>query len=128
MEASISTQCKIVGRFGPDPFVSGASVDWGFLCPSVTQVIEAVCGYYGIRKIDLISERKTKEVLTPRQVAMYLARELTIASFPKLGRVFGGRDHSTVMHSYAKTKERIETDPELRTAVDALVAALGGRQ
>jgi chromosomal replication initiator protein len=59
-----------------------------------------------------------------RQVAMYLARELTDESLPAIGRRFGGRDHSTVVHAWKRTRERLLTDPSTREAIQQLYTRL----
>ncbi len=69
-----------------------------------------VCRYFGVSKQDLIGASRTKPFAYPRQVAMYLCRELTDESLPKIGRAFGGRDHSTVMHANSKISKLINND------------------
>ena len=66
-------------------------------------------------------------VAWPRQVAMYLARELTEQTLPAIGRAFGGRNHTTVLHAYRRTAERMAADPEAYEAVRRLADALRGR-
>jgi chromosomal replication initiator protein len=69
-----------------------------------------VCRYFGISKADLIGQSRSKAFAYPRQVAMYLSRELTDESLPKIGKAFGGRDHSTVMHATSKISNLINSD------------------
>ncbi len=69
-----------------------------------------VCRYFGVSKQDLIGASRSKPFAYPRQVAMYLCRELTDESLPKIGRAFGGRDHSTVMHATSKISKLINND------------------
>jgi chromosomal replication initiator protein len=69
-----------------------------------------VCRYFGVSKPDLTGTSRTRPFAYPRQVAMYLCRELTDESLPKIGRAFGGRDHSTVMHATAKIANLINKD------------------
>ena len=69
-----------------------------------------VCRYFGISKADLVGSSRSKNFAYPRQVAMYLSRELTDESLPKIGRAFGGRDHTTVMHATAKISNLINSD------------------
>ncbi|MGB9613816.1 MAG: helix-turn-helix domain-containing protein, partial [Candidatus Margulisiibacteriota bacterium] len=73
--------------------------------------------YYSVRIEDMSAKIRTKEIATARQVAMYLAREFTSASFPKIGEEFGGRDHTTVLHAYEKIKESIKSEPEIADAI-----------
>jgi len=76
-----------------------------------------VAEHYGIKTVDMKAKRRTKSVAFPRQVAMYLARELTDYSLPRIGQEFGGRDHTTVMHAHAKVEELLQTDVHLQESV-----------
>src|ERR671932_189715 len=69
-----------------------------------------VCRYFGVARADLIGQSRSKGFAYPRQVAMYLSRELTDESLPKIGKAFGGRDHSTVMHATSKIANLINSD------------------
>lgn len=69
-----------------------------------------VCRYFGISQPDLVGSSRSKAFAYPRQVAMYLCREITDESLPKIGKAFGGRDHSTVMHATAKISNLINND------------------
>jgi chromosomal replication initiator protein len=72
-----------------------------------------ICRYFGISKADLIGSSRSKAFAYPRQIAMYLSRELTDESLPKIGRAFGGRDHSTVMHATSKIANLINSDRDV---------------
>jgi chromosomal replication initiator protein len=72
-----------------------------------------VCRYFGISRSDLIGASRSKAFASPRQAAMYICRELTDESLPKIGRAFGGRDHSTVMHATAKISKLINNDRDV---------------
>ena len=76
----------------------------GDAVPAVTigKIQEAVSGCFGLTVTELVSPRRSQSVAYPRQVAMYLARELTDSSLPKIGKEFGGRDHTTVIHATTK--------------------------
>ncbi|MFG1247634.1 helix-turn-helix domain-containing protein [Xanthobacter flavus] len=87
---------------------------------TVEDVLRAVCQRYDVRRIDLLSHRRTARVLLPRQLAMYLARDLTLSSLPKIGRLMGGRDHTTVLHACQQIEARIKLNPELARDVAAL--------
>ena len=76
--------------------------------------------YYSIKIEDMTAKTRTKEIATARHVAMYLARTLTSASLPKIGEVFGGRDHTTVMHAFGKITEEIKTNPDIDEAVKSI--------
>ena len=64
--------------------------------------------YYNLRIEDLKSQRRTRNIAYPRQIAMYLSRKLTDMSLPKIGEEFGGRDHTTVIHAYEKISENFK--------------------
>lgn len=87
---------------------------------SLTQVQDAACQHFGLSAEELLSASRTARVTWPRQVAMYLARELTAESLPAIGRHFGGRDHTTVLHALRRTEARITADSSSREAVDTL--------
>ncbi len=85
--------------------------------PSTPQVLEAVTNFYGIALEELKGPARSRRVVLPRQVAMYLLREEAKLSFPQIGSELGGRDHSTVMHGYEKIAKRIVQDEALRREV-----------
>lgn len=87
---------------------------------------KAVAAHYGIRISDLLSPRRAREVARPRQVAMYLCKALTPHSLPDLGRRFGGRDHTTIIHGVRKIGDLMARDAELARDVEALKRALAG--
>lgn len=62
-------------------------------------------------------KKRVRQIVVPRQIAMYLSRELTDASLPKIGQEFGGKDHTTVMHAYDKIDKQMKTDADIKTAV-----------
>lgn len=76
-----------------------------------------VAGHYGVDVQDLKAKKRTRSITFPRQVAMYLSRELTDSSLPKIGEEFGGRDHSTVLHAYDKIKNEMEANATLAQTV-----------
>ncbi len=92
--------------------------------PTVDDIQRATCEAFGITLDDLLSTSRTATIAWPRQVAMYLAREHTSESLPSIGRAFGGRNHTTVMHACKRTTERIAADPEAYDTVRALAARL----
>ncbi|MDA1353350.1 MAG: chromosomal replication initiator protein DnaA [bacterium] len=91
---------------------------------TISAIKRQVSDYFSIDYDILCSKQRTKEVAYARQVAMYLARELTNVSLPKIGENFGNRDHSTVMHACDKIKTLIDADSETRHAINALVSSL----
>jgi chromosomal replication initiator protein len=96
--------------------------------PEVTPVLirERVAQLFGVTVDALSSKKRTKEVTMPRQVAMYLIRELLDLPLVEIGRLFGGRDHSTVIHSIQKVEEDLATDDSFHARVQALRAELTG--
>jgi chromosomal replication initiator protein len=91
---------------------------------SVEDVQVAVCERFDVERGDLISASRTQRLAWPRQVAMYLSRELTDQTLPAIGRAFGNRDHTTVMHACKRTAERMASDPEAYRTVRALTERL----
>jgi chromosomal replication initiator protein len=87
---------------------------------TIESIQKAVCEFFSIRPADLRSKRRTRAIAVPRQVAMYLCRRYTDASFPTLGERFGGRDHSTVIHAAQVVEQRIKDDPTFRAALERL--------
>jgi chromosomal replication initiator protein len=81
---------------------------------NVAQVLEATATYHQLSLDDLLSKRRTKDVVRARQIAMYLAREETDASYPQIGAALGGRNHSTVLYGYQKIARTVESDEALR--------------
>jgi chromosomal replication initiator protein len=81
------------------------------------KVIEAVTQFYGVSQEELIGRRRNKEIIRPRQVAMYLARKETQASLPEIGALLGGRDHTTVLYGVEKINGHLEEDSTLRREI-----------
>ena len=79
-----------------------------------------VAKYFGVKISDMEGEKRAKNIAYPRQVAIYLIRENTNYSLPQIGKLFGGRDHTTVRHSYEKIAEEIKTDKDLQDIVQTL--------
>ena len=85
---------------------------------------EIVASYFQIPVDDLHSKKRSRSIAFPRQIAMYLCRELTESSLPSIGQFFGGRDHTTVLHAYDKIKTEKETDDKLAKILTELVARI----
>jgi chromosomal replication initiator protein len=83
-------------------------------------IIEIVSRHFGIKHEDFKSKKRSRDIAFPRQVAMYLCRELTDMSLPQIGNEFGGRDHTTVMHAFSKISENIANDYEVRRTIEEL--------
>jgi chromosomal replication initiator protein len=91
---------------------------------SMEAIQRAVADHYGLKVTDLKSKRRTESISTPRQVAMYLCRTLTSHSLPEIGKVFGGRDHTTVLHGCRKIAETKERDSGLGQTLRVLTGRL----
>jgi chromosomal replication initiator protein len=87
---------------------------------SIEKIQRKVAEFYGLRTEDFKERKRTKAVAYPRQVAMYLSRELTAFSLPKIGEAFGGRDHTTVLHAHDKILKTTHQDPELNKIIKVL--------
>lgn len=85
---------------------------------------DVVSSYFNLRIEDLKSQRRTRNVVYPRQIAMYLSRKLTDMSLPKIGEEFGGRDHTTVIHAYEKISDNLKMDDSLQQTVADLTKKL----
>lgn len=90
----------------------------------IREIQEAVSRYFQLPLNEMLSERQSRHVVRPRHIAMYLARELTLHSYPSIGRHFGNRDHTTVMHACRKVEKLVEEDPATFDAVRALLRRL----
>jgi chromosomal replication initiator protein len=95
---------------------------------TVDDVQLATCKHFGLSPDELLSGARTARIAWPRQLAMYLARELSGESLPSIGRQFGGRDHTTVLHAWRRTSARIASDEASREAVEKLCRDLGVSQ
>ena len=97
---------------------------------SITQrVQEVVSGHFGIPQSEMTSDRRARKVSRPRQIAMYLVKEMTPKSMPAIGRCFGNRDHTTVMHGIQRIGQLIEEDADVAQDVAIIRARLGvGRE
>jgi chromosomal replication initiator protein len=86
----------------------------------VEDILRIVAKHYGVTRSDLLSSRRTANVVRPRQIAMYLAKTLTLRSLPEIGRRFGGRDHTTVLHAVRKIDGQVANDKVLAEEIEAL--------
>lgn len=91
---------------------------------TIDSIQDVVSSYFNLRVEDLKSQRRTRNVAYPRQIAMYLSRKLTDMSLPKIGEEFGGRDHTTVIHAYEKISENLKTDDSLQHTVSDITKKL----
>ena len=84
------------------------------------KIKKTVCKHYGIKLSDMESSKKTNNIAFPRQVAMYLIREMTDASLPKIGQFFGGKHYTTVLYACEKIEEEQKVDPNLRNIIEEI--------
>lgn len=92
---------------------------------TMQQIINSVAEYFNITKDDLVGPARKKEIMMPRQICMYLIRRELDHSYEKIGKVFGGRNHTTVLHAFNTITERIKTDHRLLRDVTALKKEMG---
>jgi chromosomal replication initiator protein len=102
-----------------DVFPQGEAV-----APSIDKIQELVCERFGVGLDELCGDRRSQAIVYPRQVAMYLSRELTDSSLPKIGKEFGGRDHTTVIHATSKIARLIREDRGVYNLVQELTARI----
>jgi chromosomal replication initiator protein len=93
---------------------------------TIDEIQRAVSVYFELKPIELVSARRARVVARPRQIAMYLAKRLTTRSLPEIGRKFGGRDHSTVIHAVRRIEQLRDTDADVDSAVRVLLRELEG--
>src|SRR5881397_357905 len=91
---------------------------------SIERIQELVCERFGVTHAELTGDRRSQNIVYPRQVAMYLSRELTDSSLPKIGKEFGGRDHTTVIHATSKIARLIREDRSVYNLVQELTARI----
>ena len=87
-------------------------------------ILEIVSEHYSISVSDLKGSKRGSNFVIPRQIAMYLCREMTNLSLPKIGELFGGRDHSTVIHACEKIADELRTDQTLQVTVNKIKSSL----
>ncbi|MBX3303526.1 MAG: chromosomal replication initiator protein DnaA [Nitrospira sp.] len=87
---------------------------------AMDDIQEAVCAQFHVKLTELKSRRRSKTLVHPRQIAMYLCREMTDASYPEIGRQFGGKDHTTIIHACRQVAKAKEADTALQTTIDTL--------
>ncbi len=86
----------------------------------IEDILRIISRHFGVSKHDLLSQRRHRSVVWPRQIGMYLAKQLTARSLPEIGRRFGNRDHTTVLHAIRKIEGEITGNPRLRDELDEL--------
>ena len=87
-------------------------------------IMQVVSKFFNIKVSDMVSDKRSNSVAYPRQIAMYICREMANMSFPAIGKDFGGRDHSTVLHAYSKIRDEYDKNPETKDLIDDIKKAL----
>ena len=87
-------------------------------------IMQAVSDYYHIERADMVSPKRNRKISLPRQIAMYLVRDMTQLSTTRIGDLFGGRDHTTVMHACEKVGKDLKTDPQMLKALESIKVAI----
>jgi chromosomal replication initiator protein len=139
LTASIRELEGALNRIAAYAMMTGRAIDVGFVEEVLANVLRAnqrrisideiqtqVAEHYRIRKAEMTSARRAREVARPRQVAMYLSKQLTPKSLPDIGRRFGGRDHTTVIHAVRQIEKLRASDPEIDAAIRLLTRQLEG--
>jgi chromosomal replication initiator protein len=91
---------------------------------SIEEIQKNVAAYFSIKVSDLKSAKRLKALVIPRQIAMYISRQLTSCSYPEIGDKFGGKDHSTIIHAIKKIERQLEEDYQLKITVENLKNSL----
>jgi chromosomal replication initiator protein len=86
----------------------------------IDDILRVIMKHFGVNRGDLLSSRRNRSIVRPRQIGMYLAKSLTARSLPEIGRRFGGRDHTTVLHAIRKIESLLAEDPALREEMEVL--------
>ena len=87
---------------------------------SIEMVQKMVAERLNVSLVDLRSKKRNKNIVLPRQIAMYIARQLTSLSLPEIGGAFGGKDHTTVLHSCKKIEKNLKSDITLKNSINEL--------
>lgn len=94
----------------------------GFTGPRISSILTVCARYFDIPRGQLLSRRRTHDIVHPRQIAIYIARTMTDCSLLHLGRLFGGYDHTTILHAIQITKKRMDADEAIAATVNEIMA------
>lgn len=125
---TVKSIADILRKLNKDPYLEEEVV--GFETPakraaSFQDVLEAVSRYYSVSVQDMVGSSRVREILVPRQIAMFLGKKYLRLSYVKLGELFSGRDHTTVMNAVEKIEERLQNDPQMLREVRAIEQEAG---
>jgi chromosomal replication initiator protein len=133
LEGALTRLCARASLDGVDPagidLLYAKSVLKDFVlddarAPSVEQVIRATSTYYGMKPAQLKAKNNSRPIAQPRQVAMYICKQVTGLSLPQIGREFGGKHHTTVLHSVRKVDSMRKKDAEISAAINKILNSL----
>ena len=88
--------------------------------PTIDLIMRCVCNFYNVTKTDIVSQRRTLEIVRPRQICVYLAKELTPRSYPAIGRALGNRDHTTALSSFRKITSLLVHDTRMADEIEVI--------
>jgi len=91
---------------------------------SIDKIQKEVAEYFGVSVSDLKAKRRSRNIILPRQIAMYMSRKLTNNSLPEIGSAFGGKDHTTVLHACKKIEGQVHIDKEIQQRIEAITTVL----
>ena len=91
---------------------------------TIEKIQQETAKYFSLKIEELKAKKRTQNVALPRQIAMYLSRELTDSSLPKIGEEFGGRDHTTVMHAHKKINNDLRDNRQLKASVEQIIGKI----
>jgi len=120
MQASVAGYKAIDIDFARKALEKLNIISWDEAPVTTEDIIKSVAGHFKISTKDILSRKKTRNIVFPRQVAMYLARTITDESFPEIGEKFGGKDHATVMHACKKITREIELNQKTANLIESL--------
>jgi len=125
---SIRSVAEIIRRLNKAQKIIGYDIDAKrdrMMCNSANDVMKVVSEYYSLTISDLVGKDRHKEIMIPRQVCMYLIKNILGESYERIGSVFGGRNHTTVMHACSKTVDRLKVDVKLVRDVNSIKRDMG---
>ena len=99
-------------------------LSWNEINITIEEIIKAVGDHFKISTKDMLSRKKTKNIVFPRQIAMYLSRTVTEESYPEIGNKFGGKDHATVMHACKKIEKEFSLNRKIATIIENLKVSI----
>lgn len=116
IEAAIPKNYRLI-YYGASEVVTD---EWGIKAPAGKLIIRTVAAHYHIPVSEMLSSRRRMDCVRARQIACYLAREMTKLSYPQIGKLTGGRDHSTALHANSKVSSKIKSDEDFAAEVDVV--------